>query len=117
VGAIGVEGIPLYVKRMKAAVKTITDGKGELGVRIAQLVRLLLDGEPVKMSKSAVDFATLRAVIDEVGRDVHPLHDADAVERCALDGSAFGLAPGGGNHDSLWIKDFGIPRPSRNALG
>jgi len=32
VGAMGVKGIPLYVKRMKTAVKAITDGKGELGV-------------------------------------------------------------------------------------
>ena len=40
-GAIGVKGIPLYVKRMKTAVKAITDGKGELGVRIVQLVTLL----------------------------------------------------------------------------
>ncbi len=52
---------------MKAAVKAIIDGKGELGVRIAQLVRLLREGEPVIMSKRTADFATLREVIDEVG--------------------------------------------------
>ena len=52
---------------MKAAVKAITDGKSELGVRIVQLVRLLREGEPVIMSKRVADFATLREVIDEVG--------------------------------------------------
>jgi arginyl-tRNA synthetase len=58
-----------YVKRMKAAVKAITDGKGELDVRIIQLVRLLRGGEIVKMSKRSGDFITLREVIDEVGPD------------------------------------------------
>jgi arginyl-tRNA synthetase len=51
---------------MKAAVKAITDAKGELGVRIVQLVRSLREGEPVIMSKRAVDLVTLREVIDEV---------------------------------------------------
>lgn len=58
-----------YVKRMTAAVKAITDGKGVLDVRIVQLVRLLRNGELVKMSKRSGDFVTLREVIDEVGRD------------------------------------------------
>ena len=34
-----------------------------------QLVRLLRDGEPVKMSKRSGDFVTLREVVDEVGSD------------------------------------------------
>jgi arginyl-tRNA synthetase len=34
-----------------------------------QLVRLLRAGEPVKMSKRAGDFVTLREVVDEVGSD------------------------------------------------
>ena len=58
-----------YVKRMQAAVKAITAGKGELDVKICQLVKLLRGGEPVKMSKRAGDFVTLRDVVDEVGRD------------------------------------------------
>jgi len=52
---------------MKAAVKAITDGEGDLGVRIVQVVRLLREGEPVTMSKRAADFATLREMIDGVG--------------------------------------------------
>jgi arginyl-tRNA synthetase len=54
---------------MQAAVKAVTGGKGALDVKIVQLVRLLRAGEPVKMSKRAGDFVTLREVVDEVGRD------------------------------------------------
>ena len=58
-----------YVKRMQAAVKAVTHQKGSLDVRLCQLVKLLRNGEPVKMSKRSGDFVTLREVIDEVGRD------------------------------------------------
>ncbi|TXN53826.1 arginine--tRNA ligase [Methylobacterium sp. WL18] len=58
-----------YVKRMQAAVKAVSDGKATLDVKLCQLVRLLRAGEPVKMSKRAGEFVTLRDVIDEVGRD------------------------------------------------
>jgi arginyl-tRNA synthetase len=58
-----------YIKRMQAAVKAVTDGKATLDVKIVQLVRLLRNGEPVKMSKRAGDFVTLREVVDEVGKD------------------------------------------------
>lgn len=58
-----------YVKRMQAAVKAVTAGQGALDVKLCQLVKLLRNGEPVKMSKRSGDFVTLREVIDEVGRD------------------------------------------------
>jgi arginyl-tRNA synthetase len=58
-----------YVKRMQAAVKAVTAGEGALDVKLCQMVRLLRNGEPVKMSKRSGDFVTLREVIDEVGRD------------------------------------------------
>ncbi|KAB1074242.1 arginine--tRNA ligase [Methylobacterium planeticum] len=58
-----------YVKRMQAAVKAVTAGEATLDVKLCQLVRLLRGGEPVKMSKRAGEFITLREVIDEVGRD------------------------------------------------
>jgi len=58
-----------YVKRMQAAVRAVTEGRGALDVKLCQLVKLLRGGEPVKMSKRAGDFVTLREVIDEVGRD------------------------------------------------
>ena len=59
-----------YVKRMKAAVKALSDGKADLDVKICQLVRLLRGGKPVKMSKRSGSFITLREVVDEVGPDV-----------------------------------------------
>jgi arginyl-tRNA synthetase len=58
-----------YIKRMKAAVAAITGGKGALDVEICQLVKLLRDGQEVKMSKRAGTFVTLREVVDEVGAD------------------------------------------------
>ncbi|WP_092177822.1 arginine--tRNA ligase [Bosea sp. OK403] len=58
-----------YVKRMQAAVKAVTGGAGALDVKLCQLVRLLRNGEQVRMSKRSGDFVTLREVIDEVGRD------------------------------------------------
>jgi arginyl-tRNA synthetase len=58
-----------YVKRMQAAVKAVSGGKGSLDVKLCQLVKLLRNGEPIKMSKRAGDFVTLREVVDEVGRD------------------------------------------------
>ncbi|MBM3574851.1 MAG: arginine--tRNA ligase [Alphaproteobacteria bacterium] len=58
-----------YVKRMSAAVKALSDDKVMLDVKLCQLVKLMRDGEPVKMSKRAGDFITLREVVDEVGVD------------------------------------------------
>ncbi|MFC0283246.1 arginine--tRNA ligase [Camelimonas abortus] len=58
-----------YVKRMHAAVKAVTGGAATLDVKLCQMVRLLRDGEQVKMSKRSGDFVTLRDVIDEVGPD------------------------------------------------
>jgi arginyl-tRNA synthetase len=58
-----------YIKRMQAAVKAVTSGKATLDVKIVQLVKLLRNGEPVKMSKRSGDFVTLREVVDEVGSD------------------------------------------------
>ncbi|MBV9563212.1 MAG: arginine--tRNA ligase [Bradyrhizobium sp.] len=58
-----------YIKRMQAAVKAVTAANATLDVKIVQLVRLLRNGEPVKMSKRSGDFVTLREVVDEVGTD------------------------------------------------
>ena len=56
-----------HIKRMQAALKALTDGQADLDVKICQLVRLFRAGEPVKMSKRAGTFVTLRDVVDEVG--------------------------------------------------
>jgi arginyl-tRNA synthetase len=58
-----------YIKRMQAAVKGVSAGAATLDIKVVQLVRLLRDGEPVKMSKRSGDFVTLREVVDEVGSD------------------------------------------------
>ncbi len=59
-----------YVKRMKAAVAALSDGKVPLEVKLIQLVKLYRNGQPFKMSKRAGTFVTLRDVVDEVGADV-----------------------------------------------
>ena len=58
------------VKRIKAAVEALTGGKAKFDVKLVQMVRLLRDGEPVKMSKRAGNFVTLADVVREVGKDV-----------------------------------------------
>jgi arginyl-tRNA synthetase len=59
-----------WVKRITAAVVALTDGKAAIDIKLCQLVNLLQDGQPVKMSKRSGTFVTLRDIIDEVGRDV-----------------------------------------------
>ena len=59
-----------YVKRMKAAVSALSDGKVPLDIKLTQLVKLYKNGEPFKMSKRAGTFVTLRDVVDQVGPDV-----------------------------------------------
>jgi arginyl-tRNA synthetase len=58
-----------YLTRVKAAVAALSDGKVDLDIKVCQLVRLFRAGEPVRMSKRAGTFVTLRDVVDEVGRD------------------------------------------------
>ena len=59
-----------YVKRMMAAVEALSGRKGQLDIQLCQLVNLMEDGKPVKMSKRAGTFVTVRDVIDAVGSDV-----------------------------------------------
>ncbi|MBE1284614.1 MAG: arginine--tRNA ligase [Rhodobacteraceae bacterium] len=59
-----------YVKRMKAAVSALSDGRTPLDIKLTQLVKLFKNGEPFKMSKRAGTFVTLRDVVDQVGPDV-----------------------------------------------
>ena len=61
------------VKRIKAAVAALTKGAGRdvpFDVKLVQMVKLLRDGEPVKMSKRSGTFVTLADVVNEVGKDV-----------------------------------------------
>ena len=59
-----------YVKRLQAANAALSGGAVPLIARLCQLVKLFRGGAPVKMSKRAGDFITMREVVDEVGPDV-----------------------------------------------
>ncbi len=59
-----------YVKRMKAAVAALSNGRVPLDIKLTQLVKLYRDGVPFKMSKRAGNFVTLRDVVERVGADV-----------------------------------------------
>jgi len=63
-----------YVKRMKAAVSALSKGRVEYEAVLTQIVRVVKGGEPVRMSKRAGTFVTLRDLIDEVGADVVRFH-------------------------------------------
>jgi arginyl-tRNA synthetase len=58
-----------YVKRMKAAVQAVSEGDASLEIVLCQVVHIMRGGEPVKMSKRAGTYVTLRELIEEVGRD------------------------------------------------
>jgi arginyl-tRNA synthetase len=59
-----------YVKRIKAVVSALTNGRVPVEVKLMQLVKLMENGEVVKMSKRRGTFVTLRDVVEEVGPDV-----------------------------------------------
>jgi len=59
-----------YVSRMKSAVRPLADANQSLDIVLCQIVRVVRGGVPVRMSKRAGSFITLRDLIDEVGRDV-----------------------------------------------
>ena len=59
-----------YIKRMTAAIEALTEGKAQFTVLLCQLVKLMRHGAPVKMSKRAGTFVTLKEVVAEVGKDV-----------------------------------------------
>jgi arginyl-tRNA synthetase len=59
-----------YVKRLKAAVNALSGGKVQLDVKLMQMIKLLRNGEPAKMSKRAGNFVMVSDVVEEVGKDV-----------------------------------------------
>ena len=58
-----------YVKRMEALARAVSNNTAKNTIYLVQLVKLFRNGEPVRMSKRAGEFVTLRDVVDEVGRD------------------------------------------------
>jgi len=59
-----------HIRRMKAALQAMSEGQAEMDVKLIQIVKLLDRGEPVKMSKRAGTFVTLRDLIEDVGPGV-----------------------------------------------
>jgi arginyl-tRNA synthetase len=59
-----------YVKRLQALGKAFGGSSVQVDPKLCQLVKLFRNGEPVRMSKRAGEFVTLRDVVDEVGPDV-----------------------------------------------
>lgn len=58
-----------YKKRLTSVVDALGDGKAKLNIKVCQLVKLLRNGEQVKMSKRSGNFISLEKVIDEIGSD------------------------------------------------
>lgn len=58
-----------YLSRLNAAVQALGDGKVKLDVIFNAMVKLLKNGEPVKLSKRSGNIITLREVVEEVGVD------------------------------------------------
>ncbi len=95
-----------YIKRVQAAIKAVTEGKGELDVKIVQLVRLLRAGE---LGQNVQAVRRLRHLARSRGRGRRgrrPLHDALSQERCGA-----GLRPRQG--DRAVTRQRGVLRPVR----
>ena len=58
-----------YVKRINAGVEALSNKKIKLICKVSQLVKLIKDGKPFKMSKRKGDYITVEDLINEVGRD------------------------------------------------
>ena len=58
-----------YVKRMNAAIEALTEGNAKYSVKLCQMVKLISNGKPLKMSKRSGDFVTLSEMVDQVGSD------------------------------------------------
>lgn len=59
-----------WVKRIKAAVAAVSEGKAQFSVKLYALVNTFDNGVPVRMSKRAGTFVTLADVVERVGKDV-----------------------------------------------
>ena len=58
-----------YIKRITASVEALSGEKNKLVCKVSQLVKLIKDGKPFKMSKRKGDYITVEDLIDEVGKD------------------------------------------------
>ena len=58
-----------YIKRITSVVEALSGEKGKLVCKVSQLVKLIKDGKPFKMSKRKGDYITVEDLITEVGKD------------------------------------------------
>ena len=58
-----------YIKRITSVVEALSESKNKLTCKVSQLVKLIKDGKPFKMSKRKGDYITVEDLISEVGKD------------------------------------------------
>jgi len=58
-----------YIKRITSVVEAISGEKNKLSCKVSQLVKLIKDGKPFKMSKRKGDYITVEDLIGQVGKD------------------------------------------------
>ena len=58
-----------YIKRITSAVEALSGEKNKLICKVSQLVKLITDGKPFKMSKRKGDYITVNDLVNEVGKD------------------------------------------------
>ena len=58
-----------YIKRISSSVEALSNSKGKLICKVSQLVKLIKDKKPFKMSKRKGDYITVDDLVNEVGKD------------------------------------------------
>ena len=58
-----------YIKRITSAVEALSGNKNKVICKVSQLVKLIKDGKPFKMSKRKGDYITVEDLVNEVGKD------------------------------------------------
>ena len=58
-----------YIKRITSVVEALSDSQKKLTCKVSQLVKLIKDGKPFKMSKRKGDYITVEDLVSEVGKD------------------------------------------------
>ena len=58
-----------YIKRITSAVEALSGNKNKIICKVSQLVKLIKDGKPFKMSKRKGDYITVEDLVNEVGKD------------------------------------------------
>jgi arginyl-tRNA synthetase len=58
-----------YIKRITSVVEALSSSKNKLTCKVSQLVKLIKEGKPFKMSKRKGDYITIEDLISEVGKD------------------------------------------------